>query len=191
MINKIRKYLLRHEEITLLKKNESGSEYFRVSNSKIRLSNHLATFSNYPDDLNIIVQNNSFVVFLGNKLININNYELFKQYIKHHIIISDSLRDIINQGLNRKPKVDFEEKDDQKYDPETYKSVEIDGVKMFVSTIPFKGNYTFNRKDMNENQLYYLSESQLSWIENKNFKSKEAATKYLKHIRARVRAQRI
>lgn len=189
MINKIRKYLLRHEEITPLKKNKSGSEYFQVSNSKIRLSNHISTAPSRPDQLNIIVNKDCFVAFLGNQLINVNDYELFKQYIKHHILICDTLKHWIGQGRNTdESNEESLQIEDSK--EEDYQSKVIDGVKMFVADIPFKGDYTFNRKDMNENQLYYLSESQLSWIESKNFKSKEAATKYLKHIRTRVREQK-
>ena len=101
MIDKVKKYLLRHSEINFYKKNASGSEYYKVGNSIIRVSNHITTGNNYPDTLNIIVNNDNFIVFYGNRLINVNNYEEFKKFLKYHIQMCDCFKDLINKGLER------------------------------------------------------------------------------------------
>lgn len=85
MINKIRRFLLRHEEIVQYKKRESGSEYFKVGNSKIRLSDHIATSLNDPSTLNIIVNDDNFVVTYGNRIVINNDYNEFKGFLKYHI----------------------------------------------------------------------------------------------------------
>ena len=102
MIDKIKKYLLRHNEINFYKKNNSGSEYYKVGNSIIRVSDHVAISNNRPDTLNIIVNEDNFVVMYGNKIINVNNYEEFKKFLKYHIQMCDCFKDIINKGLSRK-----------------------------------------------------------------------------------------
>ena len=104
MIDKVKKYLLRHEQINIYKKNESGSEYFRVGNSIIRVSGHVATSRNDPDTLNIVVCEDNFIVMFGNKIINVNDYNEFKTFLKYHIKMCDCFKDIINAGLGRKSK---------------------------------------------------------------------------------------
>lgn len=99
MIDKVKKYLLRHDQINVYKKNESGSEYFRVGNSIIRVSDHVAVSNNRPDTLNIVVNGDNFVVMYGNRIINVNNYEDFKKFLKYHIQMCDCFKDLINKGL--------------------------------------------------------------------------------------------
>lgn len=104
MIDKVKKYLLRHDQINIYKKNESGSEYFRVGNSIIRVSDHVATSRNDPDTLNIVVSGDNFIVMFGNKIINVNDYNAFKSFLKYHIQMCDCFKDIINKGLGRQSK---------------------------------------------------------------------------------------
>lgn len=99
MIDKVKKYLLRHNEINFYKKNDSGSEYYMVGNSIIRVSDHLAVSNNRPDALNIVVSGDNFVVMYGNRVINVNDYEDFKKFLKYHIQMCDCFKDIINKGL--------------------------------------------------------------------------------------------
>lgn len=99
MIDKVKKYLLRHSEIERYNKNESGSEYFKVGSSKIRVSDHLATSLSDPTTLNIIVNGDQFVVFYGNKLVNINNYKEFKKFLKYHIQMCDASRTLLKRLL--------------------------------------------------------------------------------------------
>ena len=101
MIDKIKKYLLRHKEINFYKKNNSGSEYYKVGNSIIRVSDHVAISNNEPDTLNIIVNGDNFVVMYGNRIINVNDYEDFKKFLKYHIQMCDCFKDLINKGLSR------------------------------------------------------------------------------------------
>lgn len=98
MIDKVKKYLLRHSEIERYNKNESGSEYFKVGSSKIRVSDHLATSLSDPTTLNIIVNGEQFVVFYGNKLININDYEEFKKFLKYHIQMCGCFKSLIKKA---------------------------------------------------------------------------------------------
>lgn len=104
MIDKVKKYLLRHNQINIYKKNESGSEYFRVGNSIIRVSDHVATSRNDPDTLNIVVCGDNFIVMFGNKIINVNDYNAFKSFLKYHIQMCDYFKDLINKGLGRTSK---------------------------------------------------------------------------------------
>lgn len=101
MIEKIKKYLLRHKEINFFKKNDSGSEYYRVGNSIIRVSDHIPISDNQPDTLNIVVSENSFVVMFGNRIINVNDYNDFKTFLKYHIKMCDCFKELINKGLGR------------------------------------------------------------------------------------------
>ena len=101
MIDKVKKYLLRHNEINFYKKNNSGSEYYKVGNSIIRVSDHVAISNNEPDTLNIIVNGDNFVVMYGNRIINVNDYEDFKKFLKYHIQMCDCFKDLINKGLSR------------------------------------------------------------------------------------------
>ena len=101
MIDKVKKYLLRHDEINVYKKNCSGSEYYRVGNSIIRVSDHIPISNNQPDVLNIVVSGDNFVVMYGNKIINVNDYNEFKAFLKYHIKMCDCFKDIINAGLGR------------------------------------------------------------------------------------------
>lgn len=99
MIDKVKKYLLRHNEINFYKKNDSGSEYYKVGNSIIRVSDHVAISNNRPDTLNIVVNEDNFVVMYGNRIINVNDYEDFKKFLKYHIQMCDCFKDLINKGL--------------------------------------------------------------------------------------------
>ena len=101
MIDKIKKYLLRHKQINFYKKNNSGSEYYQVGNSIIRVSDHVAISNNRPDTLNIVVNGDNFVVMYGNRIINVNDYEDFKKFLKYHIQMCDCFKDLINKGLSR------------------------------------------------------------------------------------------
>ncbi len=102
MINKVKKCLLRHDEINIYKKNCSGSEYYRVGNSIIRVSDHITVSNNQPDVLNIVVSGDNFVVMHGNKIINVNDYNELKTFLKYHIKMCNCFKDIINSGLKRK-----------------------------------------------------------------------------------------
>lgn len=99
MIDKVKKYLLRHNEINFYKKNDSGSEYYKVGNSIIRVSDHITVSNNRPDTLNIVVNGDNFVVMYGNRIINVNDYEDFKKFLKYHIQMCDCFKDLINKGL--------------------------------------------------------------------------------------------
>lgn len=100
---KIKKYLLNQPEINFFRKNDSGSEYFTVGKSIIRLSNHVTVSNNKPDTLNIVVTGENFVVMYGNRVIIVNDYPAFKNFLKWHIQMCDCFKDIIQNGL-AKPK---------------------------------------------------------------------------------------
>lgn len=178
MINKIRKYLLRQKDIILYNKTVSGSEYYMIKESTIRLSDHIPASGSYPEELNIIVQDSNFVVFYGNRLIIIDNYEQFKSFIKQFIIICDIFKDMINRGLGRRVETTLEQ------------GYCIDGIDMttgsekFISPI-FK--YQVQSFDSFEsNQYKILTSKQLDWIKQQNFKNRRAVTEYLRLIRKRI-----
>lgn len=99
---KIKRFLLSQPEINFFNKNESGSEYYKVGESIIRVSDHVAIKNNQPDVLNIIVTGENFVVMYGNRLINVNDYNGFKSFLKYHIQMCDCFKDLIHKGLGYK-----------------------------------------------------------------------------------------
>lgn len=86
---KIRNYLLKHQNIKFIRKNDSNSEYYQCFESMIRLSDHIPYRINLPYVLNIIINNDTFAIIYGGRLINLNDYEDFKKFIKYFILIQD------------------------------------------------------------------------------------------------------
>lgn len=101
MIEKIKKYLLRQPDIEFYSKHDSESEYFKLGNTKIRVSNHYATSLNEPTTLNIIVDGDFFNVVYVNTPIPIRNYEELKGFIKFFKPVSNGLTRYI-RSTNRK-----------------------------------------------------------------------------------------
>lgn len=128
MIEKIKKYLLRHSEIERYNKNESGSEYFKIGSSKIQVSDHLATSLSDPTTLNIVVNGDQFVVFYGNKLINVNNYNEFKTFLKYHIQMCGCFKSSIKKATEAMKKNTLIIKEETN---DTY--IIIDGEKIDIS----------------------------------------------------------
>ena len=89
---KIENYLLRHPQITFKSENESGSKYFQCYSTLIRLSNHVTYRISMPEVLNIIVNDDTFALIFGNQLINLNDYDEFKNFLKYFIIIQDTMQ---------------------------------------------------------------------------------------------------
>lgn len=167
MINKVKKYLLRHSEINFYRKNSSGSEYYKVGNSIIRVSDHVTTSNNYPDTLNIVVSGDNFIVLFGNKIINVNNYEDFKKFLKYHIQMCDCFKDIINKGLGRK-------------ETPVKKIVKSDG----VVQAPLS-NHTVETFKIHPNdpRLEGLRETQIAHLTNQGFKSYQTLINSLNNCR--------
>lgn len=91
MIEKIKKYLLRQPDIEFYDKHDSESEYFKLGNTKIRVSNHYATSLSDPTTLNIVVDGDFFNVVYVNTPIPIKTYEELKGFIKFFKPVSNGL----------------------------------------------------------------------------------------------------
>lgn len=104
MINKIKKYLLKTLHVTEFKENSSGSTYYKVENVKIRVSDHFATSMCLPNTLNIVVNNDNFVVVYGNKPIAVNNYTELKNFLKYFTLMGSSMKSFIPKATKKKPK---------------------------------------------------------------------------------------
>lgn len=89
MFSKIRKYILRNPHISFFKRNESGSEYFKVEDKyKIRLSDHQASSLSLPNTLNIMVnERDEITVMIANKPYHY-EYKDLKELIKHYHILA-------------------------------------------------------------------------------------------------------
>lgn len=98
---KIKKYLLKQPVISFFKKNDSGSEYYQCYHSLIRLSDHIPYRINLPEILNIIVNKDTFAILYGGKLINLNDYDEFKKFIKHFILIQEVTTASIKSHYNK------------------------------------------------------------------------------------------
>ena len=173
MIDKVKKYLLRHDQINVYKKNESGSEYFRVGNSIIRVSDHVAVSNNRPDTLNIVVNGDNFVVMYGNRIINVNDYEDFKKFLKYHIQMCDCFKDLINKGL-------FGTEDPKPMCPRVSKPkiTPVEGKKMFF----WKGE-GFDVSDLTARQV----ESLYSMDAHHSFPRREGVVKTIESYRLQNR----
>ena len=179
MIDKVKKYLLRHNEINVYKKNCSGSEYYRVGNSIIRVSDHIPISNNQPDVLNIVVSGDNFVVMYGNKIINVNDYNEFKAFLKYHIKMCDCFKDIINAGLGRRSN-DYIARESKK----TKKKRNEEDL---VLTLPvITGLRTFNYKgeefdmsDLTDKQVFSLN----SMFSNGSLSRRESLIKVLNNYR--------
>lgn len=188
MIDKVKKYLLRHDEINVYKKNCSGSEYYRVGNSIIRVSDHIPINNNQPDVLNIVVSGDNFVVMYGNKIINVNDYNEFKAFLKYHIKMCDCFKDIINAGLGRQSNDYIAREAREAKEPVKLPSLQVLEV---VGEVPMPthkgGSYIPVRSHFNTNQFYGMSEEQIAWFETQGFPSRIYADDYLKKVRKQVK----
>lgn len=99
MINKIRRFLLRQSGITFFKKNESGSEYYKVKDCLIRLSNHRASAPCPAQNLDIIVNEDMFVVFWLGQLETIKTYDELKERIKTYVRDGDKINKYISARI--------------------------------------------------------------------------------------------
>lgn len=99
MINKIRRFLLRQPSITFFKKNESGSEYYKVKDCLIRLSNHRASTPCPAQNLDIIVNEDMFVVFWLGQLETIRTYDELKERIKTYVRDGDKINKYISSRI--------------------------------------------------------------------------------------------
>lgn len=90
LIDKIRRYLLKQPGLNFFKKSDSGSEYFTYNNTIIRLSDHVTYHNAQRRELNIVVNKNTFCVLYNSRLINLNDYEEFKSFIKSYVILYDA-----------------------------------------------------------------------------------------------------
>lgn len=91
MIKKIKRFLLRQPNISFYKKNESGSEYYKIKDCLIRLSDHRASAPSPAQNLDIIVNDDMFVVFWLGQLENVRTYDELKQRIKDYIRDSEKI----------------------------------------------------------------------------------------------------
>ena len=107
MFSKIRKYILRNPHISFFKRNESGSEYFKVEDKyKIRLSDHQASSLSLPNTLNIMVnERDEITVMIANKPYHY-EYKDLKELIKHyHILAPIFIPNVKKVAKVAKPKV--------------------------------------------------------------------------------------
>lgn len=91
----IRKYILDQPNVKFYKESPGGSEYFRIHNYLIRLSNHLNTYYNNLNSLNIIINNNDEITFIvTNKTYHV-TYETLKERIRNYVIFAEMFRPVI------------------------------------------------------------------------------------------------
>lgn len=84
MKKKIENYLLKQEGVSFHKQSDSGSVYYKVGSSKIRIADHMCPAFNDPRVLEIIIPvvGESFVLIIGSKVVVMNNYDKLREYIR-------------------------------------------------------------------------------------------------------------
>lgn len=81
---KIENYLLKQEGVSLHKQSDSGSTYYKIGSSKIRVADHMSSTFNDPKTLEIVIPVNSesIVLVIGSKLAIMKNYNKLREYIR-------------------------------------------------------------------------------------------------------------
>lgn len=81
---KIDNYLLKQEGVTFHKQSDSGSTYYKVGSTRIRVSDHLCSAFNDPNTLEILIPVNSesITLIIGGRIAIMKNYNKLKEYIK-------------------------------------------------------------------------------------------------------------
>lgn len=110
MLNKIRKFLLRQNGVSFIKKSEkSNSLYFNIGESAvIRVSDHIPTRQCRPEELHILtpVNSESFTILVNNRIAVIPNYNELKKYVKFYILTVGSMQRIICSVVKETVKVE-------------------------------------------------------------------------------------
>ena len=81
---KVENYLLKQEGVSLHKQSASGSAYFKIGSSRIRLADHICSSFSEPKTLEILlpVSGESFVLSIAGRIVVIKNYNKLKEYIR-------------------------------------------------------------------------------------------------------------
>lgn len=85
--NKLKKYLQKFEGVSFHKESESGSVYYKIGSSKIRIADHQSPV-NDPEVLNILFPQNSgsIILTIGGRFVIIQNYNKLKEYIRSFML---------------------------------------------------------------------------------------------------------
>lgn len=92
VIDKVINYLSRQDGVEVVNTNDSGSHYFRVGATKIRVSDHFATSLNSPQTLNVVCTKDIFVATYGNKLLPVGNYQSLCSLLRNFVMVCDILK---------------------------------------------------------------------------------------------------
>lgn len=104
---KIENYLLKQEGVSLHKQSETGSVYFKVGSSKIRLADHMCSAFNEPKTLEILlpVNGESFVLAIGGRIVVMKNYNKLREYIKSFCLTAICTKPIQVTKIEKKVEV--------------------------------------------------------------------------------------
>lgn len=91
MLQRVARYLSHLDGVERGEVHDSHSQYFKMTDILVRVSDHFAIKANFPTTLNIVCEGEDFVVTYGNKLIPIKNYSALKQLLKNFAMVSDIL----------------------------------------------------------------------------------------------------
>lgn len=103
---KVENYLLKQEGVSLHKQSESGSTYFKVGSSMIRLADHTCPI-NEPKTLNILLPatGESFVLVIGGRIVVIKNYNKLREYIRSFCLTAICTNPITITKIEKKVEV--------------------------------------------------------------------------------------
>lgn len=93
LIKKIRNYILRQTGITFYKESDSGSQYFKIDNYVIRLSNHI-TDLNPSNVMNIVVVGDQITLIVKNRPYP-TTYKVLKERIRNYAVFADLFKPVI------------------------------------------------------------------------------------------------
>lgn len=104
---KIENYLLKQEGVSLYKQSESGSTYYKIGSSRIRVADHMSSAFNDPKTLEIVIPVNSesIVLVIGSKLAIMKNYNKLREYIRSFCLTALCTKPITVQKIEKKIEV--------------------------------------------------------------------------------------
>ena len=101
MLSKLIHYLSHLDGVEVGEVHDSHSHYFKMTDIRVRVSDHFAIKANLPTTLNIVCQGDNFVVTYGNKLLPVKNYSALRQLLRNFAMVSDILAPLAE--TRRKP----------------------------------------------------------------------------------------
>lgn len=122
---KIENYLLKQEGVSFQKQSESGSTYYKIGSSRIRLADHLCSTFSDPKVLEILipVTGESFVLAIGGRIVVMKNYNKLREYIRSFCLTALCTKPITVTKIEKKAEVEVKNETNVSFEGLTEKQI--------------------------------------------------------------------